>query len=151
MRHGASWSDACILNVSTHGLLIHTSRNTPVGGQVELWRGENVIAARVVWHSGAKAGLRTDDPVPVEQILTLGQSQSLQLGVGRGRGERRKAPRLEDRHRLRGKAIEFVSVVVIGASLAGAAVIMVEEAFVRPLALVQQSLGALDQPPTVSR
>lgn len=151
MRYGASWSDACILNVSTRGLLIHTSRNTPAGSQIELWRGERVIVARVVWRAGAKAGLRADEPVPVDQILTLGQSQALQLGAGHGHGERRKYPRAEDKHRLRGKAIEFASVVVIGASLASAAAIMVEEAFARPLALVQQSLAGPDQSSAFSR
>ena len=37
--------------------------------------------------------------------------------------------------------MEFASVVVIGASLAGGAVMLVEEAFARPLAIVQAALG----------
>jgi hypothetical protein len=141
IRHGASWSDACILNVSSRGLLIHTSRQAPAGTEVELHRGDHVIVARIVWRDGAKAGLRSDDRVPIEEIVTLGQSQVLQLGAGRAGPERRKYPRAEDRHRLRGKAIEFVGVAVAGASLACGAIFLVEEAFARPLAIVQAALG----------
>lgn len=141
MRHGASWSDACILNVSSRGLLIHTSRQAPAGSEVELRRGEHVIVARVVWRDGARAGLRAEDRVPIEEIVTLGQSQVLQMSAGAGPVERRKHQRSEDRHRLRGRAFEFVGVVVIGACIASGAVLLVEEAFARPLAIVQAALG----------
>ena len=90
MRHGAAWSDACILNVSSRGLLIHTSRQAPMGSEIELRRGEHVILARVVWRDGAKVGLRADDRVPIEEIVTLGQSRVLQLSAG-GSVERRKS------------------------------------------------------------
>jgi PilZ domain-containing protein len=151
MRFGASWSDACILNLSSRGLLIHTSRPAPTGSQIELRRGEHIIVARVVWRDGAKAGLRAEDRVPVEEIVTLGQSQAFQITAGRAPVERRKYPRPEDQHRLRGKAIEFASVVAIGASLAGGAAMLVEQAFARPLAMVEAALGAPDQPATLSR
>jgi len=151
LRHGSTWSDACILNMSSRGLLIHTSRSAPAGSQIELRRGDHVIVARVMWRDGAKAGLRSDERVPIEEIVTLGQSQSFQLTAGAAPAERRKYPRAEDRHRIRGKAIEFASVVAIGASLAGGAVILVEEAFARPLAMVEAALAAPDQPSTFSR
>jgi hypothetical protein len=142
MRHGASWSDACILNMSSRGLLIHTSRPAPAGTQIEIRRGEHVIVARVVWRDGAKAGLRSEDRVPVEEIVTLGQSTAFQLTAGAPQPDRRKCPRPEDSHRHRGKALEFASVVVVGASLAGGALLLVEEAFARPLAMVQMALGS---------
>ena len=141
IRHEASWSDACILNVSSRGLLIHTSRQAPTGSQIELRRGNHVIVARVVWRDGAKAGLRADERVPIEEIVTLGQSQVLQLSAGACPPERRKYPRAEDRYRLRARAFEFAGVVAIGASLAGGAILLVEEAFARPLAIVQAALG----------
>jgi hypothetical protein len=142
MRHGASWSDACILNMSSRGLLIHTSRPAPTGTQIEIRRGDHVIVARVVWRDGAKAGLRAEDRVPIEEIVTLGQSAAFQLTAAAAQTDRRKCPRPEDGHRLRGKALEFASVVVIGASLAGGALLLVEEAFARPLAMVQAALGS---------
>ena len=140
MWHGASWSDACILNVSSRGLLIHTSRQAPIGSAIELRRGEHVIVARVVWRNGATAGLRTDDRVSIEQIVTLGQSQVLQVSAP-GTVEQRGLARPDYPHRVRPRAAEFASVLVIGASLAGGAMIFVAEAFARPLAIVQEALG----------
>lgn len=106
---------------------------------VELRRGDHVIIARVMWRDGARAGLKAEDRVPVEEIIVLGRSPAYRLTAAAG--ERRRQPRSEDRSRLRGRAIEFASVVVIGVSLAGAGLVMIEQAFTRPLALVATALA----------
>jgi len=139
LRHGASWSDACILNISTRGLMIQTGRPVQNGAEVELRRGNYVIVARVMWRDGGHAGLHSEVPVPVEDILTLGQLPALQLTAVRG--ERRQQRRSEDSSRLCGRAIEFAGVAVIAVSLAGAGLVMVEQAFARPLAIVETALG----------
>ena len=139
LRHGASWSDACILNISSRGLMIHSGRPMVEGTQVEVRRGDHVILARVMWRDGGRAGLRAEERVPVEEIMTLGQSPSLQLTAANR--ERRKHPRAADRSRLRGRAIEFAGVLTIAASLAGAALVIIEQAFARPLALVSAALA----------
>ena len=139
LRHGSSWSDACILNVSSRGLMIHTGRPISHGTRVEIRRGVHVIVARVVWRDGGRAGLRAEDRVPVEDIITLGQSPSLQLTVASD--ERQKHPRPEERSRLRGRAIEFAGVVLIAAALTGAGLSMVDAAFGRPLAAVSNALS----------
>lgn len=138
LRHGISWSDACILNISSRGLMIHTGRQITEGTEVELRRGDHVIVARVVWRDGARAGLQSEERVPVEEIVTVGQSSSLQLTVASG--ERRKDRRPEDRSRFRARAIEFAGVVVLATSLVGAGLTMVEQAFARPLAVVAAAL-----------
>jgi hypothetical protein len=139
LRHGASWTDACILNVSSRGLMIHTGRPIVEGTQVEVRRGDHIIVARVMWRDGGRAGLKAEERVPVEEIMTLGQSPSLQLTAATG--ERRKHPRPGDRSRLRGRAIEFAGVVTIAVSLAGAGLAMIEQAFARPLAMVSAALA----------
>ena len=139
LRHGASWSDACILNISSRGLMIHTGRQILEGTRVELRRGDHVIVARVMWRDGGRAGLQAEDRVPVEEILTLGLSPSLQLTASPG--ERRKHPRTGDQSRLRGRAVEFAGVAAIAVSLAGGGLVMVERAFARPLALVSAALA----------
>ena len=143
LRTGAQWTDTCILNISSRGLLIHSGRAAPEGTTVELRRGEHVIVARVMWRDGARLGLQCDDRLPVEQIMSLGQSQSLQLTASNNRtGERRQQPRTNVIDaRLRGRTMEFVSVGVIAASLALTIWSMAEQALARPMAAVSAALG----------
>lgn len=138
LRHGASWSDACILNISSRGLMIHTGRPIAQGTMVEIRRGDHAIVARVMWRDGARAGLQAEERVPIEEIVTIGQSPALQLTAARV--ERRNQPRPEDRSRSRGRVIEFAGVVAISACIAGAALSMVHVAFARPLAVVSAAL-----------
>lgn len=137
LRDGVSWSDACILNVSSRGMLIHTGRPVRRGCEVELRRGEHMILARVVWRDGARVGLRSEERLPIEEIVLLGHAPAL----GPTTGERRRRPRPEDSSRLRGRAIEFAGLLMIIASLAVAGVSMVGAAFARPLTMVAAALG----------
>ena len=142
LRMGARWSDACILNVSARGLLIHAPEPPQRGSYVELRRGQEVIVGRVMWSNGSRAGLRAQDRVPVEAIVTAKAAQSLRLTAQDGRPvERRHAPRRHEQSRLRGRAMEFASVAAIGAILSIAAVSMVAEALAHPLARVGMALG----------
>lgn len=119
--------------------MIHTGRPIARGAEVELRRGDHVIVARVVWRDGGRAGLRSEERVPIDDIVTLGQSPALQLTAASG--ERRKHRRPGERSRIQGRAIEFAGVLVIAVSLAGAGFTMVESAFARPLAVVAAALG----------
>ena len=142
LRAGAQWSDTCILNISSRGLLIHSARAAPEGSIIELRRGDHVIVARVMWREGARVGLQADERLPVEQIMSLGQSKALQLTASSGAAvERRKQPRTEVDARLRGRAIEFASVAVIAASMALTIWSMASEALARPMAAVSAALG----------
>jgi hypothetical protein len=139
LRHGPSWSDACILNISSRGLMIHSGRPLAQGAMVELRRGDHIIIARVVWRDGARAGLKAEERVPMEAIVVLGQTPAYQLTARNG--ERRRLARPGDASRLRGRAFEFASIVIVGASLAGAGLAMIEQAFARPLAMVAIALA----------
>ena len=142
LRAGAQWSDTCILNISSRGLLIHSARAAPEGSIIELRRGDHVIVARVMWREVARVGLQADERLPVEQIMSLGQSQALQLTASSGAAvERRKQPRAEVDARLRGRAMEFASVLVIAASMALTIWSMASEALARPMAAVSAALG----------
>jgi len=143
LRMGAHWSDACILNISSRGLMIQASRAAPEGSVIELWKGDYVIVARVVWRKGVRAGLRSEERVPVEEIMSLAQSPGLQLTATNDRPlyERRKRPRTHEDNRLRARMMEFASVALIGAFFAGSAYSLVEQALARPLAAVRTALG----------
>jgi hypothetical protein len=118
--------------------MIHTGRQIAKGTKVEVRRGDHVIIARVVWRDGGRAGLRAEDRLPVEEIMTLGQSPTLQLTAGSV--ERRKQSRSTERSRLQGRAMEFGAVVAISACLALAGLTMVQAAFERPVEMVAAAL-----------
>ena len=143
LRTGAQWSDACILNISSRGMMIHSGRAGPEGTRVELRRGEHVIIARVMWCDGGRAGLRSDERLPVEEIMSLSQSSALQLVASGGDlVDRRKSPRPRaDDARLRGRAFEFVGVGAVAVTLALGIWGMAQQALARPLAAVEAALG----------
>ena len=140
---GAHWSDACILNISSRGLMIQASRAAPEGSVIELWKGDYVIVARVVWRKGVRAGLQSEDRVPVEEMMSLAQAPGLQLTARPARPpyERRRRPRTNEDSRIRGRMIEFASAVLIATTFAGFAYTLVEQALARPLAAVRSALG----------
>ena len=141
LRTGASWSDTCILNISSRGLMIHSARIGSIGSLVELYRGHHVISARVVWRNGARAGLQADERVPVEDILSAEQSPALRLTAEGRPIERRQAPRVDsEKARLGGRAIEFLAVGFIILSFATGTWGLAEAAFARPLGLVTAAL-----------
>jgi hypothetical protein len=142
LRAPNGWSDACILNVSSRGLQINSVQSAIQGATVEIWHREHVIVARVVWRKGNRAGLRAEQRVPVEELMTLGQAPSLQLTADQWpRAERRKRSRNQDENRMRARALEFAGMVIIAAWLAGGLLAMVGQAFARPMAVVEAVLG----------
>ena len=143
LRSGAQWSDACILNISSRGLMIQAGRAGPEGSTVELRRGEYVIVGRVVWREGGRAGLRTDDRLPVEEILSVNQASTLTLiATDRAVLERRKQPRQSvSDPRLRGRAIEFLGTGTIAVSLAIGIWSTAQQALAQPIAKVEAALG----------
>lgn len=134
MRANLMWCDACILNVSTRGLMINAScRASLQGNVIELWRGEHVIVATVVWQKGTHAGLQSEDLISVDDLLALSHVSALEPTAGEWPWiERRKKPRSVVQKRSRGRAVEFAGVVT-AASLAACGFALVEEAFVHLL------------------
>ena len=142
LRAPNGWSDACILNVSSRGLQINAIQSAVQGATVEIWHRDHVIVARVMWRKGNKAGLRAEQRVPVEELMTMSQAPSLQLTADQWpRADRRKRLRSHDDGRLRARVLEFAGLAIITASLAGGLAAMVGQAFARPLALVEAALG----------
>jgi hypothetical protein len=142
LRTDSGWSDACILNISSRGLLIHAKRPTVPGSTIELRHGEHAIVARVMWSNGPRVGLRAEERLPVEQILSLGQAPALQLTAVNGRpAERRKRPRTHEDNRARGRLFEFAAIAMLAAAVAGFAFDIVHHALSKPLDAVLVALG----------
>lgn len=140
LSDGNSWSDAFILDISSRGLMIRTGGSITRGGEVEIRRGDHAIVARVVWWSGGRAGLQAHERAPVEDILIEGASLAPQPAASSA--SRRKVPRIEDRSRARGRAIEFTGVLLMVISLAGLGFELVERAFAHPLSQFTAALSA---------
>ncbi len=141
MHTSSGWSDACILNVSSRGLLIHANQSFAEGTSIELRHRDYVIIAQVVWRSGPRAGLHAESGVPVDEILMLSQSPALQLTAGgQGEAERRKQPRSHEDNRLLGRMIEFASVAIIAVVLSLGVFSLVVQALGGPMARIRVAL-----------
>lgn len=151
LRIGAQWTDACILNVSSRGLLIHSADPAERGTYVELRRADQVIVARVIWRSGSLAGLRAQDRVPVEAIATSRSRGEPRTQPATSFVERRSVPRDHDRSRMRGRALEFASAGIIAATLSVAVLSIVSQALAQPFAKVSTALAGQASLPADSR
>jgi len=144
LRNGGEWSDACILNISSRGLMIRSGRTAPEGSIVELHRGDHLITARVVWRDGPRAGLQTEERLPGDEILSEGQSAHLQLIASDGAlVERRKFRRPErGDSRMVGRMFEFAGLVAIVAGLASCLYALAQHALGTPIASAAQALDS---------
>jgi hypothetical protein len=142
MRSTSGWSDACILNVSTRGLLVYSSGPTQPGSFVEIRRGGQLVVARVVWRNNQRIGLHSSDPVRVDDIISTAAAACAVQSSASLPVERRRVPRNYERSRNRARAVEFMAMVLAGTALAGAAVACVEQALGAPLSVVGVTLGS---------
>lgn len=143
MQATSRWSDVCILNVSSRGAMINApSASVEKGSMVELRYADHMIVGTIVWREGSRAGLQAEDRIPVEELLARSQSSSLQITAnGWPEVDRRATPRSGDDSRIRGRAIEFTGIALIGAVLALGATLMIGQAFAEPMRQVQAALG----------
>jgi hypothetical protein len=110
---------------------------------VQIARGDYLITARVMWTEAGRAGLRSEDRLPIEEILSLKHVSGLRLIASNGAlHDRRNTSRPEKQQpRMSGRAIEFIAIVAIAVTLAVTAWDMAEQAMVKPLASAAAALG----------
>ena len=105
---------------------------------------DHVIVARVVWRTGMRTGLSASERLPVEDILSLGQSSALGSSAPFVEpAERRRRQRTREAHersRLASRAMEFAGVAMIAACLAGTAFALAGRVLARPIADVEAAL-----------
>lgn len=149
LHNGNAWCDANIINVSLRGLSLYTTNPPPAGAYVEVRRGTDVIVGRVVWANAGRFGVRTQDPLAIDSLVgNVAPKCSSRSNWDERPSKRRAEPRaerLEWRHaqsREKGRALQFVSVAVLGLILAACAYQAVSEALSRPLSEVVMQLGA---------
>lgn len=130
MRVNSAWTDACIHNVSTRGLLVSSDGAPEPGAYIEIRRGQNVIIGRAVWKKDRFFGVRAQDRVDLASL----QAAPTRGGAPGLRVERRSedrfrqdavAARTLERNRALSRLFQFVVIalaVVIAAVMVATAV-----------------------------
>lgn len=144
MRAGASWGDACILNLSSRGMGLQAASPPGRGSYVELRRGRHVIVARVIWINGHRFGIRAQDSIPVDSVIAEPDLSAANDEAPAAHLERRIAPRTGENHdgsQTISRAIQFGFVLTLGASAGLALFDGVRQAFAKPLANATAAFG----------
>jgi hypothetical protein len=145
MRINAAWHDACILDLSSRGLMIQASEPLRGGSYIEVRRGRHVIVARVMWSRDRRCGLLTQDALPTDAIIAEpDQSAGKPIVAGEDRRVERAPPSrafVHEQSRWRSRAWEFASLAFVGGVLATFAFDAVASALERPMVAVEVALG----------
>jgi len=143
LRQDCGWADARILNISRRGLLVRSAKAPAHGAYVEICRGAHRIVARVVWVSHDRFGLRSQDAIAVDAIVS-GDDAPLPSPAN----DRRAFPRrLASEERAEGsrrwsRRLEFGAVGLFACTAAFFAFDTVRDTLSRPLSLVETTLSA---------
>lgn len=70
MRSGDAWGDVTIHNMSSRGLLAAADTDCRPGTVIEIRRVHHIIVGRVVWQSGGYFGVRTQDAIDMDGIVS---------------------------------------------------------------------------------
>ena len=146
MRDGDCWSDANILNVSSKGLLLHSSKPPSRGAYIEVRRGNYVIVARVVWTDANRFGVRAQDKLSFDCLVADKPQAKRPANDTGGMVERRANPRseaLEWRHTQwqdRSRSIQFAWFLGFGVVLSTFVYQAVEETLSQPMAILSGQL-----------
>jgi hypothetical protein len=125
MRTGADWTDVVIHNMSSRGLLASASPVCRPGTVVEIRRIHHIVVGRVVWQNGAYFGVRTQDPIDIQGIVTAQPPAHKPQRSDAGADDRRAVRRVpaaerEAQSRRFASAFQFVVLIVAVGAAAGA-------------------------------
>lgn len=147
MRTGSTWSDVCIVDLSSRGVGLQVAQPPPRGSYVELRKGQHVIIAKVAWSQDRRCGALTQDPLHIESLLgAVERSGETPVAEQWPERERRQARRCQtaaaDRSRMAGRTMEFTGLVAalfaVAAMLSG----LIEQSLGQPMESVAASLTA---------
>lgn len=118
LRHERGWSNVCILDMSSRGMLVRANPAPARGSYVEIGRGHQRIVARVVWADHDRFGARTQDALVLDAVAKgqpAADPDPAMLGNDR-RSLRREdaAGEHHERSRRFGQRLEFVTIIAFG-------------------------------------
>ena len=139
------WQDVCIRNISSRGMMVEVQHPPPRGHYLEVRRGAHVIIGRVVWSSGYRVGILSQEKLEIGAIVADTRVSARSSRASGKPVERRKSARHHERHdhsRLLGRSIEFGSLLALGALGAFFVVDVASAALGGPLHEVRTALGS---------
>jgi hypothetical protein len=148
MRSGAAWTDIVIKSMSVRELTAETAQPPRRDSFVEIRRGTQVIIGCVIWSEAERFGVRAQDRIDVDALVTEPRlaSRPARNGDGAAGGEERRrdperrgsadiAERAEQSRR-RSAALQFVIVVSLGGIAAAVLGSEVYDALSTPLTAI---------------
>ncbi|KQT32347.1 hypothetical protein ASG29_11125 [Sphingomonas sp. Leaf412] len=158
MRAGGAWTDVCIHNVSSRGLMAGCDAPPPSGEYVEIRRGTIVIVGRVRWTDGRFFGVQAQDRLSVRSLIDEPRLTSRPKPANEvpTEAERRSNRRLEveaqmarrlERSRAFASAFQYALAAAVVLIVAGLGASMVYDTLSRPAQQITQAMsGAAAQP-----
>lgn len=144
LKHGLSWSDVVVRNISRRGLMLEASNPPACGTFVELRRGDSVLIGQVRWVQDNRCGVLVQDRIDPSAFLAARDApRSWRPGDAERRGPTRPSAA---QHLARSHAVARVGqwLGVAAVTLVGTYVIVsaAHSALARPIAKVEQALVA---------
>ena len=148
LRSEAGWSDVTIGNVSSRGMMLRCVAPPPQRAYIEVRHQGVCIVGQIVWISGARCGVRTQDLVDVAGLLSQAGRRAPQPANDRRAGARPIEPprlrspeeRAEASRRL-ARMFDFAVVAVAAAGIGTLAATLAFDAFSAPLGQVTRALA----------
>jgi len=145
LKDDLSWREACIRNVSSHGMLLQLPDPPKRGSYVELRRDSLVIVARVVWTAPDRCGLRTQERLSIPAAGTLSAVRRPAAAEAGKHSERKTALRgadeIAEQASLAGRRMQFAAVGAVCAAAAGLIAWSAFQVIAAPVARITAALG----------
>ena len=143
MRLGRSWSDVVIRDLSSRGMLLTAETPPPPGTYLEICGPATTLVARTVWAGDRCFGVRTQDRIEVESLLTGGRLRAQDPpSIQVRRVPVADAPaQIHQASRHRASLLEFIAAIAVIVAGAVAMAILLHKLFVIPMQVTSAVLG----------
>ena len=143
IKAGATWHDACILNISSRGMLMQAGVPPVRGSYLEIRRGPVVVVARVMWTKQHRFGIKSQDVLSIDSIVC--ETPSAAPRENCPPPERRAAGRpslpTNERSRIHGRIMEYGFAAALAVAAAVFAAGQVYSILARPADAVGAALA----------
>lgn len=142
LKHGLSWSDVTVRNVSRRGVMLELHNPPARGTYVELRRGKLIVVGQVQWVADDRCGLRAQDAIDITNFLTQRRaSEAWQAGhPDRRVRPRRRLVDIAAASQMLARTGQWVGVSVITLTGVCAIVWAAHAALAVPMAQIAQAL-----------